>query len=312
MERLITYKILLLALCVCLIGCSDAQLLPTEGQPDMDLTIVYPQNETEIAGGQSLRITVVFNDADGNFIEGAEVEATLWSPEGETYTSLPCIDHGNGRYITNHVSLPLRNSQGIWRVSALAITEDGRRQNSEGEFIGYPSYSERLEENFGFWIDLTDLFPYNISNAEDPQLKTYSYDDGGYVILANNLTTTQINNTFIILDIHWRRTDFPPDQSSAAKYVLNLAGPHRVSLDITEPDLLVQEETFLGSQAWHVTGYWKQDNAIGNPQPDAPLDWIIFNCPGSEKVWTILITTNDIEYLDDLKSIRKSFGCSME
>jgi hypothetical protein len=276
----------------------------------MNLIVVYPHAQTEIAGGQSLRITAILNGEDGNFVEGADVEVKLWSPDGEIYTNLQCSDNGSGRYITDHISLPLRNSQGSWRVSALAVTEDGRRAESEGEFIGYPSYSERLEENFGFWIDLTDLFPYNISNAEDPQLKTYTYENGGYVILANNLTTTQINNTFIILDIHWRQTGFPLDQASAAKYVLNLAGPHRVSLNIADSDLTVQEDSFLGSQAWHVTGYWKRENAIGSPQPDAPLDWIIFNCPGSEKVWTVLITTNDIEYLDDLRSIRESFECS--
>jgi hypothetical protein len=304
--------LLILALCLSLIACSGPPPVPTENQPGMDLTIVYPHAQTEIAGGQSLRITALLNDEDENFIEGADIEVSLWSPTGEFHASLPCIDNEHGRYISDHITLPLRNSQGSWLVSARAVTEDGGIAESQGEFIGYPSYSERLEDNFGFWIDLTDLFPYNIANAEDPQLKTYAYEDGGYVILANNLTTTQINNTFIILDIHWRRTNFPPDQASAAKYILGLAGPHRISLDISESDLVVDENSFLGSPAWHVTGYWERENVIGNPQPDAPLDWMVFNCPGSEEVWTILITTNDIKYLDDLKTIRESFKCSKD
>ena len=83
-----------------------------------------------------------------------------------------------------------------------AVWGDGQTAQGEGQFNSLISYSERLRQLFGFWIDLTDLFPYNKPNADDPRLKTYSYANGGYVILANNLTLGEINNSFVILDVH--------------------------------------------------------------------------------------------------------------
>jgi len=312
MNRIGACGLFILILGLSLIGCSGPELSPTEIQKGMDLAIVYPQGSTEIAGGQSIRITVLLNELDGQPIEAAAVEAELWSPDGKLIASLPCPDMKSGRYLSDYVTLPTRNSLGLWRVTARAVLDDGRKAEIERQFIGQISYSERLEQNFGFWIELTNLLPYNFSNAEDPLLKTYSYDDGGYVILANNLTTTQINNSFVILDVHWRQTDYPLDELAAANYVLDLAGPHRVTLDLSPADLVAEKNSFLGSPAWHVTGWWKRDNAFGDPRPDSPLDWLIFQCPGSEKLWTVLITTNDIKYLDDLKLIRESFTCSAD
>jgi hypothetical protein len=312
MNRLGLYGLVILILSIIVISCSSPELSPDEIETDMDLAIVYPQETTELAGGQSFRITAILLNDQGDPIEGALIEAELWSPDGEWFARLTCLDKKSGRYLSEHIALPTRNSQGQWRITARAISEDGRSVQAEGLFVGQQSYSERLQDHFGFWIDLTDLLPYNVADAEDPLLKTYSYENGGYVILANNITTTQINNTFVILDVHWRQTDFPENTASATDYVLQLAGPHRISLDISPADLEVKKDTFLGAPAWHVSGYWKQDNALGDPRPDAPLDWMIFQCPGSETVWTILITTNDIKYLDDLQLIRDSFSCSSD
>lgn len=302
----------LFILCWLLASCEAHTAEPIEIQPAYNLTIVFPGASTEIAGGQSFRLTLILQDEDGEPVEGALVEAELWSPDGEQYRTLSCSDAKAGRYLANSTALPLRNSQGQWRIIGRAMLGNGVIGEAEGEFIGLRSYSERLQQDFGFWLDLTDLFPYNIANAEDPLLKTYSYGNGGYVILANNLTTGQINNSFVILDVHWRELAFPGDAAAAADYVLNLAGPHRISLDLSPADLAVEPGSLLGSQSWQVIGWWNPGNALGNPRPPAPLDWRIFQCPGSATVWTILVTTNEIEYLDDLRSIRDSFECPSE
>lgn len=312
MKRLGVSGFFLLILGMPLMSCAAPDIEPNDIQEVYNLTIVFPGASTEIAGGQSFRLTLILQDEDGEPVEGAIVEADLWTPDGEKVLTLPCSDAKAGRYLADHAALPLRNSQGQWRIVGRAVLEDGAIAEAEGQFIGLKSYSERLGQNFGFWIDLTDLFPYNISNAEDPLLKSYSYENGGYVILAHNLTTTQINNSFVILDVHWREMDFPPDPSSAANYALDLAGPHRISLDLSAADLIAEPDTFLGSQSWHVTGWWNPANSLGNPRPDSPLDWMIFHCPGSKTVWTILLTTNEVKYLDDLKQIRKSFECSLD
>lgn len=302
-----------LVLLLCLVGgCRKADLPPTEIHQELDLAIVFPHASTELAGGQSIRVTAVLQDQNGEPVEGVDVEAELWSPDGKMYARIPCHDQKVGRYLSDHISLPTRDSSGLWRITIQAVTKDGEISEADGEFIGLNSYSERLQELFGFWIELTDLLPYNVAGAEDPLLKTYDYEDGGYVILANNITTTQFSNTFVILDVHWRQNDFPENADGATEYVLQLAGPHRISLDISPADLEVERDTFLESPAWHVTGSWIQNNALGEPRPPSPLDWILFQCPGSDTIWTILVTTNDINYLADLKAIRGSFKCSRD
>lgn len=291
------------------VGCAGPTPAPTDEPEEIDLEIVFPQAATEIAGGQSFRITAYLTGRDGKAVEGADVEVELWTPDGDRIASLPCPEAASGRYLSDPIPLPLRNSRGTWRIIGRGAAQEGGSAEAEGQFIGLDSYSERLEDYFGFWIDLTDLFSYNVPNAEDPMLKTYSYEDGGYVILANNLTTSQINNSVVILDVHWRQTGFPADERSAADFVVNLAGPHRISLDLSPSDVVAEEAVFLGSPAWHVTGWWNLENALGDPRPDSPLDWMIFQCPGSDQIWAILITSNQIQYMDDLGSIRESFEC---
>jgi len=283
-----------------------------EMQRNDELTIIFPQTTTELAGGQSFRATVLLKNFEDQPVEGALVTAELWMPGGELFGTFPCMDKSGGRYLADFISLPLRESQGIWRVVVEAVWGDGMTAKGEGQFNGLNSYSERLQQLFGFWIELTDLFPYNISNAEDPRLKTYTYADGAYVILANNLTSGEIDSSFVILDVHWRQLDLPEDEAAAVNYVLELAGPHRITLEIPAAALTAERDSFQGWPAWHVTGSWNRENVFGNPARNAPLDWMIFRCPGSDRLWTILITTNSIHHLDDLQSIRETFTCFPE
>ena len=278
-------------------------------QGNNKLTIIFPQTTTELVGGQSFRVTILLKDFEDKPVAGALVTAELWTPGGELYATLPGLDKSGGRYLADHISLPLRESQGIWRVSAHAVWGDGMTAQGEGQFSSLISYSERLQQLFGFWIELTDLFAYNVSNADDPRLKTYTYSNGGYVILANNLTSGEIDSSFVILDVHWRKMDFPQDEAAAVNYAMNLAGPHRITLDIPAAAMTAKLDDFQGWPAWYVTGMWHRKNAFGDPARSAPLDWIVFSCPGSDWLWTILITTNTEQHLDDLQSIRETFAC---
>jgi hypothetical protein len=217
-----------------------------ELQRENALTVVYPQNTTELVGGQSFRITVFLTDFDEQPIEGALIEAKLWTPDGALYAPLPCFDKSGRRYLADPVSLPLRNSQGNWKITTQATWEDDESAEGEGHFTSLVSYSERLQDLFDFWIDLTDLFPYNKTNAADPRLKTYPYEKGGFVIFANNLTLGEINTIFVILNVHWQDAKFPNDEAAAVNYVLDLAGPHQITLDIPTSSLEAEKTKFQG------------------------------------------------------------------
>jgi len=311
MNRKIFYRVsFLVVLCFFTLNCRGS-VLPTEKmQRENTLEIVFPQTSTVLAGGQSFRTTIILKNHGAESLKDASVEAQLWTPDGELFTTLTCLDNNDGRYLSDPVTLPLQNSDGIWRVTVRAGLGDDAIALGEGQFSGLNSYSERLQELFGFWIELSDLFPYNVANAEDPLLKTYSYENGGYVILANNLTSAASNRAFVILDVHWQQIDLPKDEISAVTHVLDLAGPHRISLDISTTDLVAEKDNFREWPAWYVTGQGNPDNVLGNSGAAYHLDWVIFHCPGSEWLWTILITTNAKEYQDDLKSIRETFDCS--
>lgn len=310
MNRPVFCGVALIAVCFFTVICSDSAPTQDDIQKENNLAIIYPQTSTELVGGQSFRITIILKNNAGEPIEGASVEAELWAPDGERFATIPCFDKNNGRYLSDPVSLPLKNSQGAWRVTVRAILGNGEMAQAEGQFAGRSSYSERLQRLFGFWIELSDLFPYNVLNAEDPRLKTYTYENGGYVILAGNPSSPELSLSFVIMDVHWRQMEFPRDGISAKNYVLDLAGPHRITLGISTDDLVAEQGNFRGWPAWKVTGWWNPSSSPGNPVREAPLDWVVFHCPGSEWLWTILITTNEMELLDDLQSIRETFECS--
>jgi len=311
MKRTIFYRIsFLVVLCFFTLNCSSSGIPTEEIQREYTLDIIFPETSTVLAGGQSFRTTIILKNHSGELATDASVEAQLWTPDGELFTTLTCLDKNDGRYLSDPVTLPLQNSAGIWQVTVRAVLGDDVIAIGEGQFSGRKSYSERLQELFGFWIELSDLFPYNVANAEDPLLKTYSYENGGYVILANNFTSAAINRAFVILDVHWQQLDFPKDEISAVAHVLDLAGPHRISLDISTTDLEAEKDNFREWPAWYVTGQGDPDNVLGISGAAYPLDWVIFHCPGSEWLWTILITTNASEYQDDLKLIRETFECS--
>jgi hypothetical protein len=297
----------------CLIaGCDNQTPVNEEMQRSYYLTIVYPQSSTELVGGQSFRVTIFLADSEDNPLGGALVEVQIIGPEGEDFNTLHCVDKHNGRYLCDPVTLPLKKSQGIWQISVRAYMGTELIALSKGKFTSSISYSERLFDHFGFWLALPDLFPYNVPNAEDPLLKTYSYKNGGYIILANNISPPGIDSSFVILDVHWQNVEYPKDENEVVDYVLNLAGPHRITLDLSETELKAEEDKFQGWPAWHVTGIWERIDALGNPRSDAVLDWMIFKCPGSDWLWAVLITTNQIEYLDDLNRIRETFECSID
>ena len=299
---------------ICCLAASCVSQIPDQQNQQLsnELTIVYPQSSTELVGGQSLRVTILLTDPDHQPLEGGLVQVQIKDPDGDEFAALNCADKNNGRYLCDPITLPLKKSQGVWQVTAWAYLQDKLIATSEVNFIGLDSYSERLYDHFGFWVALPDLFPYNVPNAEDPLLKTYSYDNGGYLILANNLTSGGINNSFVILDVHWRKEQFPSDEDEAVDYITNLAGPHGITLDLSQKDLIAEKARFNTWPSWHVTGTWEQSDAYGNPRPDVLLDWIVFNCPESEWLWTVLITTNMKDYFGELNLIRESFDCSVD
>jgi hypothetical protein len=274
------------------------------------LTMTFPLETTELVGGQSLRVTASLVDNNDQPVEGAMVQAELQTPSGDVFATLPCADKGQGRYLSDYVRLPLRGTEGTWRVVAQATWEPDGQAQVEQTFKGLSSFSEELQSLYGFWIELSDLFPYNVPHADDPRNKYWPYEDGGYVILANNFFRGGTYNHFVMLDVHWRHADLPSDEAAAVAYVQSLDGPHGKTMDIRTANLATERATFRGWPAWRVNGHWESTLSNGNPPPGGLVEWMVFLCPGSNWLWTVVIATNDVMYMDDLRTLRETFECS--
>jgi hypothetical protein len=290
------------------ISFSPANQAPT--RQEGSLTMTFPLGTTELVGGQSLRVTVSLVDDNDQPVGGATVQAELWTPKGDVFATLPCADKGQGRYLSDYVRLPLRGTEGTWRVAAQATWEPDGQAQVEQTFKGLSSFSEELQSLYGFWIELSDLFPYNVPHADDPRNKYWPYEDGGYVILANNFFRGGTYGYFVMLDVHWRHVNLPTDEAAAVAYVQSLAGPHGKTMDIPATNLVTEPVSFRGWPAWRVNGHWESTPANGNPPSGGLVEWMVFPCPGSDWLWTVVIATNGEEsYMDDLRTLRETFEC---
>ena len=319
-NRMIIRKILLMGGIVLLAGCgtgvfesptSESINPPTPCSiAESELNILYPLPYNELIGGQELRVTLSVSDQHGNPIEGINSRVELWSPSNELYADLECIDQNQTRCLTDPVTLPLRNAAGTWSILARTELEDSTSLENTGPFQVLRSFSEGLEENYGFWLDTSSpLFAYAGPPFADPKLKFHPYLRGGYVILSNSKISGGVEG-FVMLDLHWRPLDYPPNTDSALAYTQDLAGPHGMTVDYL--DLEAKETEFQGTPAWRVTGYWEEPiitgvNRLG--ETTYPVEWLIFPCPESDYTWTILITARNPDDLPGLREMAGTFEC---
>ena len=291
-------------------GCDDRA---AEQPPEAHLSITSPQDSSSIPGGGELRIALSLLAQDDKPVEGALVQAELWHPSGELYASFPCEDRGHGSYVAELVKLPLRGSSGSWRITARATQPNGPQADIEGMFLAGPSVSEIYQERHGFWIEYPRIFGlgtgfHNLFGSGGLHFEDWLHDDGGGFVMLDNYRYVNIGVTFATLEIHWRGGDFPSDAGEAITYVENQShsGLHHQHLEVPLMDLAAQETTFQGRAVWGVTGQGSKFNTSAGLYP---IEWLIFECPASDWLWSLVIAADKVEYLDHLRSMRMTFVC---
>jgi len=292
-----------------LLRCGVALLLsacqPAPG--DGTLTVVFPLETTELAGGDSLRVTVSLMDNDDQPVEGATVQAELRVPNGDVFATLPCADKGQGRYLADYVTLPLRGAAGTWRVVARATWGDGQQAQVERAFKGLPSLSEKYRDLYGFWIDIPDFECRNKVH----EFRDHVYEDGsGFVILEYHCIGA--SNILAEVDVHWQRADFPADEAAAIAFTQRLSPPMYHDPDVPNTNLIAERITFRGRSAWRVTGQWRFTWESAGALGDGLIEWTVLQRPGSDWLWTIVVSTNESAYLDCLRRIQETFECPIK
>jgi hypothetical protein len=282
---------------------------------DSSLSVISPLETTELYGGQALRTAVYLVDYDSQPVEGAMVQAELWSPSGDMFATLPCADKGQGRYIADYVHLPMRGAGGTWRMVASATWGDGKQAQAERTFTGMPSPTEMYQSQYGFWVDPPRVLNYNqamynLHGAGGFHFEDWCYEDGGGYVILDNYRYNATGVTFADLDVHWRHGDSPTNETTAIAHVQSLAGPHHQDPDTPITNLTAEPTTFQDRSAWHATGQWKKAYTAKHAA-SRPAEWLIFRCPGSDWLWTLTISADKVEHMSYLRTVQKTFECPM-
>jgi hypothetical protein len=275
--------------------------------------VLFPLSTTQRVGGQNLRVEVLLAEEQDRPVEGASVRVELWSPADALHATSVCTDKGAGHYLSEVLHLPWRGVEGNWRVVVKASWEGGGQAETQGTFSGSPSISEQYQDRYGFWVDPPTFFCYNVSfynlhECGGLHFEDHAYPDGGGYVFLDNYRYVTNGSTFTELDVHWQKAPFLGDEAAAMAYVKALAGIHRQDRESPLKDLNAQAATFQGRPAWQVSAQWKE---ILAPIPHArlPAEWMVFQCPGSDWLWTLVISTDDTSRMDDLRELRETFEC---
>ena len=279
------------------------------------LRIISPLESTQMSGGESLRIALYLVDPDDQQVEGATVHAELWHPSGELFANLPCGDKGEGRYLSEYLSLPLQETSGTWQVISTATWKEGQQATAESTFQVMPSISEMYKNRYGFWIEHPHIFGlgtgfYNLHETGGLHFEDWLNEDGSGFVILDNYRYIAIGVTFATLEVHWQSVDFPTDGAAAIAFAESLARPglHHQDPDTPLTKLSAETVTFQGRSAWQVMGLGSE-YYVSKAAAEYSVEWLIFQCPGSDWLWSLVIATDNVGYLNQLREVQKSFDC---
>jgi hypothetical protein len=299
-------------LAVIMAACSGAAAEPSRVAR---LSITSPQQNTHISGGGDLRIALSLVDQDDRPLEGASVRVELHDPGGNLHGSMLCADRGGGSYVAETITLPLRGSQGTWRIKAHAATPDGLSTGAEGSFNANPSISEIYQDRYDFWVEYPRIFGLgtgfsNLHSAGGLHFEDWLIADGNGLVILDNYRYGTVGVTFATLEVHWLDQRYPVNEQNAISVAQESAeaGLHHQEPEAPLTAMSAQASGFQGRPAWLVSGEGSEFY-VSEAASAYPIEWLIFECPGSDWLWSLVIAADEVEYMDHLRTVRSSFAC---
>lgn len=276
----------LLAFLVLLTGCAvsasptrpPAMLTPTpvpvraeETAPagNLDVTVLYPGEDTEMEMGQSTRLTIQVTDAQGNVVSDAQITITVHDPEGQTIATIPALHKGNGLYRTDYWTLPHRVLEGTWHLS-LEVETDYAQGSCSSSFKVKNSTSEILLAKYSFWLDAPDL------NNITPQIGAERGDARNGMIRWGGLVPAMHIKPGCYVEVHWREGNYKLEDPEAVRRFILENGLGDLA-DLRSIDL-IQPIQFKGWDAWQAecgTHSWEE------------MELVIFYAPEADKTYAI-------------------------
>jgi hypothetical protein len=268
-----------------------------------------------MSGGQDLRISLTLQDENGYPLDNANVHADLISPDGVVYKRLPCDNLGGGRYLAEIIQLPLHEAGGDWRVFAQASWEGDGLVETEHTFPVRPSISESYHEKYGFWLEPPTLFGFgtgffSLHQGGGLHFEDWEFEDGGGFVILDNYKYESTGVTFLTLEVHWLPVYYPIDSSAAISLTHRVSetGFHHQDNKSGLMELTAEPIKFQESPTWRVTGQYREAYTAKSSSP-IPFEITIFQCPGANLTWSLVITSDTQRHMGYLRSKGATFVC---
>ena len=134
--------------------------------------------------------------------------------------------------------------------------------------------------------------------------------DGSGSVTLDNYKYDTIGVTFATLEIHWRDVEYPLDETGAIAFAHSLAeaGLHHQDPDTPLMDLTAKTVSFQDRPAWLVLGQGTEFY-VAKSAAAYPIEWLIFHCPGSDWLWSLVISADHEVHMNHLRSVQRGFEC---
>ncbi|MEJ2600682.1 MAG: hypothetical protein P8Z00_20295 [Anaerolineales bacterium] len=235
------------------------------------VSLLYPNSQTEVKMGQSIKLIVQVTGADAAPATAAQVSVTIKDPSGAAQGTIPLAVGKDGAFRSENWTVPHRNQAGSWQLVVEARTPTARGQ-TDGTFQVKASTSEELLAKYGFWLDaptLRDIVPTIMGEEGDAQNGMVRW--GGFIPAQHVLPENWI-------DVQWRSGDFHLDSPQAVRqFMFTQLG--NLSMYPTRAIGPFEQVKFKHWDAWKVGGRGQYQQIH--------QEWMIFYAPEVDKTYSL-------------------------
>lgn len=240
----------------------------------LDVKLLYPDKDSELEMGQSVRFIVRVTDARGNGVSNANVVLDIRDSGGKILASLPAVPYTEDSYRTAAWTVPHKTAEGMWHGEIEVRTVDSVG-NGSGAFQVKGSTSDLLLAKYGFWLDAPAM------KGIVPQLGAERGDARNGMIRWGGVIPGQHVLTENWIELHWRDGDFRLESAEAVRHFM-LADLGDLGFTPVRDLGPFQPMQFKQWKGWRV-------GARGQVKEDQ-MEWVIFYAPEADKTYALATT----------------------
>jgi hypothetical protein len=240
----------------------------------LNVNPVYPDKDSELEMGQSIRFIVRVADARGNGVSDANVTLTIQDSGSNTLASLPAVPYTEDTYRTESWSVPHKTTEGMWHTE-VSVRTGSAAGNGSGAFHVKGSTSDVLLAKYGFWLDAPTMkgiapqLAAERGDARDGMMRWGGIIPGQHVLAAN------------WIEVHWRAGNYGLETTEAVRHFM-LAELGDLGFTPVREIGPFQPVQFKQWKGWRVgaRGQFKEDQ----------MEWVVFYAPEVDETYAIATT----------------------